>query len=113
MARKNHNYGKLENGKLVYAPSFVEAVIKDERGNDVRVNVFNPSDYYYRLNDYKNVVADPYPQDGNTYQELLTEDEQTIYKHWQQIDVPPTIDERIDAVEEAILDIAEMLGGMV
>ena len=107
MAKINHNYGKLVDSKLVYAPNMLRGTIQDEEGHDIEVNIINPTDYYYRLNGYKNIVSEPYPQDSHTYVERITEDEQTIYKGWQQIIAPPeppTLDERVDALEDAFLE---------
>ena len=102
----NRYYGKIENGKLVYAPNKVRGIVEGRE-----VPIYNPSDYYLRSNGYKSIVRESYPTDGKTYAQNITEDEQNIVIGWRQVVVPeePTIEDRVDALEDAFLEF--IIGG--
>ena len=116
-AKQNHNYGRLVDGKLTYAPVKLQVTRKDEQGNDVSMTSYNPSDYLYRLNGYLPVIVDPYPEDGTKpYEPVCVQENGTIYQHWQEKYLPPpppTIEEQVEANAEAIMELAELIGGML
>lgn len=117
MKQKNHNYGKLIDGRLIYAPRELLSTVKDEQDNDVEVTVFNPSDYLYRLCGWLPVVVDPIPDDNDkSYSPVYSEESGTIYQRWQAQYMPPSppsIEEQIEANAEAIMELAELIGGML
>lgn len=113
----NSQYGKIENGKIVYAPSSLPSTITDEDGNEISATVYNPSDYLYRLCGWFPIVKDPYPDDGaKSYAPVYIQENGTIYQHWQEEilpPAPPTIEEQVEANAEAITELAELVGGML
>ena len=112
----NRQYGKIESGRLVYAPSSLPSTITDEDGQEISAVTYNPSDYLYRLNGYKPVVEEPYPSDGNQYERYFIEENGTIYQRWREQylpPAPPTIEEQVEANAEAIMELAELIGGML
>ena len=112
----NRQYGKIENGRLIYAPSSLPSTMTDDDGNEISAVTYNPSDYMYRLNGYKPVVEEPYPSDGNQYERYFIEENGTIYQRWQKQylpPAPPTYEEQVEANAEAITELAELVGGML
>ena len=66
----NTRFGKIENGKLVFAPSVI--IIEDKQiiSNDASV---------YLLYGYKQIVREPYPQGTEiVYKEHYVENDTTI-----------------------------------
>ena len=59
MAKKNYNYGKIEDGKLVYAPNKLKAVIEDEEGNRIAAQIFNGSAEQYAANGWLPILRAP------------------------------------------------------
>lgn len=75
-AKKNYNYGKLENGTLVYAPYYL--VI----GKRCYINA-NASQYLSQ--GWKVIRFTELPEDASEeiiYREVYSEDETTIYSDW-------------------------------
>lgn len=114
MAKKNYNYGKIVDGKLEYAPNKINVTMLTPAGTEVEVSVFNGTAEQYLSVGYKTIVQDEYPQDGKTYEMEFVVTDDTIYIHWHEIEPPvptPTIDDRVEAIESAIVEIAEELWG--
>lgn len=112
----NRQFGKIENGRLIYAPSSLPSTITDEEGNEISAVTYNPSDNMYRLNGYKPVVEEPYPSDGNQYERYFAEENGCIYIRYREVELPPappTTEEQVEANAEAITELAELVGGML
>lgn len=72
----NKKFGKIENGKLVFAPSVI--IIEDKQiiSNDASV---------YLLYGYKQIVREPYPQGTEiVYKEHYVENDTTITISWTE-----------------------------
>ena len=72
----NTRFGKIENGKLVFAPSVI--IIEDKQiiSNDASV---------YLLYGYKQIVREPYPQGTEiVYKERYVENDTTITIGWAE-----------------------------
>lgn len=114
MVKKNYNYGKIVDGRLVYAPNKIRVTMLTPSGTEVEVSVFNGTAEQYLSVGYKAIVQEPYPQDGKTYEMEFVVTDDTIRVHWREIEPPvptPTIDDRVEAIESAIVEIAEELWG--
>lgn len=114
MVKKNYNYGKIVDGRLVYAPNKIRVTMLTPTGTEVEVSVFNGTAEQYLSVGYKSIIQEPYPQDGKTYEMEFVVTDDTIYIHWREIEPPvpaPTIDDRVEAIESAIVEIAEELWG--
>lgn len=71
----NRKFGKIENGKLVFAPSVITDGDKQIISNDASV--------YLRYG-YKAVVREPYPQGEIVYKENYVESDTTITISWTE-----------------------------
>lgn len=114
MIKKNYNYGKIVDGNLEYAPNKIRVKVLAPTGTEVEVSVFNGTAEQYLSVGYKAIVQDDYPQDGKTYEMEFVATADTIYIHWREVEPPaptPTIDDRVEAIESAIVEIAEELWG--
>lgn len=115
----NRQYGKIESGRLVYAPSSLPSTITDEDGQEISAVTYNPSDYLYRLNGWSPIVKDPRPDDedgAKSYEPVYVQENGTIYQRWREQylpPAPPTIEEQVEANAEAIMELAELIGGML
>ena len=71
----NTRFGKIENGKIVYAPSVIIDGDKQIISNDASV---------YLLYGYKQIVREPYPQGEIVYKEHYVENNTTITISWTE-----------------------------
>ena len=71
----NTIFGKIENGKLVFAPSVIVIGAKQIISNDASV--------YLRYG-YKQIVREPYPQGEIVYKERYIESDTTITISWAE-----------------------------
>ena len=99
-------YGKLKNGALLYAPSSV--MVNDKR-------MINPSDEILRSLGWLPIVMTPRPQTAEGYIATAHFEEITdsIVQVWTVTEIPfvaPTTEERLEALESAVLEI--ILGGV-
>lgn len=49
MAKKNYQYGKLVDGRLIYAPNKLKSTIEDEDGNPISVQIINATAAQYAM----------------------------------------------------------------
>ena len=71
----NTRFGKIENGKLVFAPSVITDGDKQIISNDASV--------YLRYG-YKQIMREPYPQGEIVYKENYVENDTTITISWAE-----------------------------
>lgn len=69
----NRKFGKIENGKLVFAPSVITDGDKQIISNDASV---------YLQYGYKKIIREPYPLGEVVYKEHYTESEEIITISW-------------------------------
>ena len=69
----NTRFGKIENGKLVFAPSVITDGDKQIISNDASV---------YLQYGYKEIIREPYPQGEIVYKEHYVENDTTITISW-------------------------------
>ena len=62
MAKKNYNYGKIEDGKLVYAPNKLKTVIEDDEGNEIAVQVINGTAAQYAMSGWLPILKAQLPE---------------------------------------------------
>ena len=88
MAKKNYNYGKLEDGKLVYAPNKLKSFIEDEDGNRTAVQIFNGSAEQYAADGWLPIRHTPQPEpvDGSYYAAEYTEQDGSIIESWKFVE---------------------------
>ncbi len=69
MAKKNYNYGKIENGKLIYAPNKLKAVIEDDDGSQIAVQIINATTAQYAMSGWLPIrrAQPPEPVDDGVY----------------------------------------------
>ena len=69
MAKKNYNYGKLEDGKLVYAPNKLKSMIEDEEGNRIAVQIINATAAQYAMSGWLPILRaiPPEPTEDGVY----------------------------------------------
>lgn len=99
-------YAKLENGVLIYAPITIMW-----QGHSVN----NPSCEKLMQLGYKPVIYSEKPS-GN-YKPVWKENDTKILQIWEQIEasenmeeeIIPTVEERIEALEMALIELAEVM----
>lgn len=108
MAKKNYNYGKIVDGKLVYAPNMLAVTSVDKDGNEIRGHAFNASSETYLEQGWYPIVKTSYPDDGKIYEETFEMVNNTIHNSWieseNQEPYPISDSERIDVLEQAFLE---------
>ena len=62
MAKKNRNYGRIENGSLIYAPNKLKSVIEDEEGNQIAVQIINATAAQYAMHGWLPVLRAQPPE---------------------------------------------------
>ncbi|HBL41145.1 MAG TPA: hypothetical protein DDY98_06090 [Ruminococcaceae bacterium] len=62
MAKKNYNYGKIEDGKLVYAPNKLKGMIEDEDGNEIAVQIINGTAAQYAMSGWLPILRAKQPE---------------------------------------------------
>lgn len=69
MTKKNYKYGKLVDGKLVYAPNKLKTTIEDKDGNHVLAQMFNAPQEKYMEQGYFPIIKAiaPAPTDNGYY----------------------------------------------
>ena len=84
MAKKNYNYGKIEDGKLVYAPNMLKSMIEDEEGNPIAVQIINASAEQYAAQGWLQISRTPQPEpvEGGYYAAEYTELDGVIVESW-------------------------------
>lgn len=85
----NRKFGKIENGKLVFAPSVITDGDKQIISNDASV--------YLRYG-YKQIMREPYPQGEIVYKEHYVESDITITISWTE-DLEATRQNVLDKIE--------------
>lgn len=108
MTKKNYKYGKLVDGKLVYAPNKLLTTIVDDTGNIINVQAFNAISEMYLDQGWYPVERAPYPEDEKYYEETIELKNDTIVVSWVEKDLqdsyPISDSERIDILEQAFLE---------
>ena len=84
MAKKNRNYGRIENGSLIYAPNKLKSVIEDEEGNQIAVQIINATAAQYAMQGWLPVLRaqPPEPVEGGYYTAAYTEQDGVIVELW-------------------------------
>ena len=95
MAKKNYNYGKLENGKLICAPNKLKAVIEDEDGNQITVQIINGTTEQYAAAGWLPIrrLPQPDPVENGYYTASYAEQDGTIVESWTFVPVEDNADE--------------------
>ena len=62
MAKKNYHYGKLVDGKLVYAPNKLKSTIEDEEGNRIAVQIINATALQYAMSGWLPILKAQPPE---------------------------------------------------
>ena len=62
MAKKNYKYGKLVDGKLIYAPNKLKTVITDDEGNEIAVQIINASAAQYAMSGWLPILKTQQPE---------------------------------------------------
>ena len=62
MAKKNRSNGKLEDGKLIYAPNKLKSTIEDEEGNRIAVQIINASAAQYVMSGWLPILRATPPE---------------------------------------------------
>lgn len=84
MAKKNYNYGIIEDDKLTYAPNKLIIVIEDAEGRQIKVQVFNGTEEQYRLQGWLPIrkTPSPEPTEEGYYEAHYTKIEGEIVQSW-------------------------------
>ena len=84
MTKKNYKYGKLVDGKLVYAPNKLKTVIGDDEGNEIAVQVINATAAQYAMSGWLPIrrTQQPEPVEGGYYSARYEEKENAIVESW-------------------------------
>ena len=84
MAKKNYNYGTIEDGKLIYAPNKLKSMIEDEEGNLIAVQIINGSAEQYAADGWLPIQRTPQPElvEGGYYTAEYTEQDNVIVESW-------------------------------
>ena len=103
-------YGKLIDGKLVYAPNPLKS------GN---YKIYNPKPEHYEAEGYLEVIEADYPEvaEGEVkyYEKHYVERNGKIYGEWVEVEAPedvptqPTLEERTAKLETEVDDLGEAL----
>ena len=88
MAKKNHNYGRIVDGKLVYAPNKLKSMIEDEEGNQIAVQIINGSAEQYAADGWLPIQRTPLPEpvEGGYYAAEYTEQDSAIIESWKFVE---------------------------
>ena len=66
MAKKNYHYGKLVDGKLLYAPNKLKSTIEDEEGNRIAVQIINATAAQYAMSGWLPILKAQPPEPSET-----------------------------------------------
>ena len=114
-------YGKIIDGKLVFAPNPMLADIRNEEtGETARYKVYNPRSEQYEAEGYLEVIETEYPEasEGEAvkcYEKRYIERDGKIYGEWVETEAPdvpepkPSLEERTSALEVEVNDLGEAL----
>ena len=92
-------YGKIIDGKLVFAPN--PMVSGDYK-------IYNPKSEHYEAEGYLEVIETEYPEGDKYYEKTYTERDGKIYGEWVETEAPeateptPSLEERTAALEEEV-----------
>ena len=80
MTKKNYKYGKLVDGKLVYAPNKLKTVIGDDEGNEIAVQVINATAAQYAMSGWLPILRaqPPEPTEDGYYAPVYEEKDGVI-----------------------------------
>ena len=80
MTKKNYKYGKLVDGKLVYAPNKLKTVIGDDEGNEIAVQVINATAAQYAMSGWLPILRaqPPEPTEDGYYAPVYEEEDSVI-----------------------------------
>ena len=98
------SYGKLIDGNLHRAGAKIKT-------DDALI--FNPTIEQLEAAGYLPITETPYPTDGKRYNATYKQQANSIVLVWVEDTTPiePSVEERLDEDEAAIMELAEILGG--